>query len=1305
MHIRWFCGLLLVLSVFPLAAFAAGDALNVSSYGAVGDGKTKNTAAFQKALDQCSAQGGGDVVVPAGNFLIGSIRLGSKTTLRLSAGTTLTGSPDADDYPLIPLRFEGETVQGHRGLIFADGADHIGIEGPGTLQGDMVIGDLRRPRAPVMVEFENCSDITLKDFTDRYRRMWSVHLLFCKNVAVHGLTIRTIKTNGDGIDVDSTTDIAIDHCDIDTGDDSISLKSGRGAAAAKLARPTKNVTITDCKLGSNFAGVGIGTEMSSGVSDVRIERCKFTRGDNAIYLKSRLGRGGYIENISADTLDTSSKTCLGINLVNKGIVGTDPISGPDGIVVMRNIQLSNVTIHAGILVDGLSVPNEKPIDGLSLTNVTGTCKAGISLANVVHANLQNIHVTGYKGPLLVTRNVTGTGLEGAVPPGTSGIDQLHDNFVSPPDDARPIVRWWWFGPAVTKPELQREIEAMKAGGFGGFEVQPTYPLAVDGEPAGLVNLKFLSPEFLDDVGFVGSVAKDLGMRMELTMGSGWPYGGPEFSIDEAAGRLRIVRVQPSGGAAVESPRLKDGESLIAAFAGKLELKIADGAAQWPAEISARGPVMFFIASHTGMKVKRPAQGAEGYVIDHLSLPVVAKFIEQIGNKEIESCGPNVPHSIFCDSLEVGGEDWTGNFLAEFQKRRGYDLRPLLPALADDSFPKALEIRHDWGQTLTELFNDAFVKPMRSLAEDHRTLFRIQAYGSPSAGLFSYGDADLPEGEGYQWHNYRATRYAASACHLMGVPVSSSETFTWLHNLVFRATPLDIKAEADLHFLQGINQIICHGWPYTAAGVGDPGWSFYAAAVFDDKNPWYIAMPDVTKYLTRVSTMMRQGQPANDVALYLPNDDAWAHFTPGRISLTDGLGAQLGKQIVGEILDAGYNLDFFDDQMLDRFGHIDGGGMVFGNLRYKVIVLAGVERIPVATMQKLEALANAGGVVIATRREPSLAPGYSATDADSQEIRDISKRLFDTPGAPGIFVADESKLAAALAPRLRPDVATTPASPQIGIVHRHTDYSEIYFLANTSNLPVTTTATFRVEGMYPQKWNPLTGEVSPVTIVDRPAGGSSISIALDAYESTIIVWSAETPATTRPANHVVAESAPIDLSTDWAVQFGENSKPAAMAALRSWTDDPATRAFSGTCTYTKHLTIPADTMQSGSRLWLTFGSSVPHVTARGGSGFQADLDGPVRDAAVVFVNGQRAGSVWCPPYRLDVTQWLNPGDNEIRIEVANTAVNAIAANGFPNYDAGAIIAKFGNRFPVPAARDFQPLPSGLLGPIQLQEYSE
>ncbi len=343
---------------------------------AIGDGKTNTTAALQNALDRCSSHGGGEVIVPAGTYLIGSVQIRSNTTLRLSANATLLGSPDPNDYPLIPVRFEGETVPGHRAMIYADHASHIAIVGLGSLQGDPVIGDLRRPRAPTMVEFVHCDNIRLEDFKDRYRSMWSIHLLLCHDVLASHLNIRTTRANGDGIDVDSTTSVQIDHCDIDTGDDCIALKSGREAEDARLKQATAHVVITDCILGSNFAGVGIGTEMSGGVHDVRIERCKFTHGDNAVFFKSRLGRGGTIEHIAATDLDTSTKACIGINLVKKGIIGAHPIPGSEGIPLLRHVSFNNVIIHSGTLIDGLSVSADKPIQDFSIQHVTGDCAKG-----------------------------------------------------------------------------------------------------------------------------------------------------------------------------------------------------------------------------------------------------------------------------------------------------------------------------------------------------------------------------------------------------------------------------------------------------------------------------------------------------------------------------------------------------------------------------------------------------------------------------------------------------------------------------------------------------------------------------------------------------------------------------------------------------------------------------------------------------------------------------------------------------------------------------------------------------------------
>src|SRR5882724_8540663 len=122
------------------------------------------------------------------------------------------------------------------------------------------------------------------------------------------------------------------------------------------------------------------------------------------------------------------------------------------------------------------------------------------------------------------------------------INELQRGFVQPPDDARIMMRWWWFGPAVTKPELEREMRLMKEGGIGGFEVQPVYPLTLDDPAAGIKNLSFLSDDFIEALRFTSEKARELGLRFDLTLGSGWPYGGPTVPISQAAGRLRVERV-------------------------------------------------------------------------------------------------------------------------------------------------------------------------------------------------------------------------------------------------------------------------------------------------------------------------------------------------------------------------------------------------------------------------------------------------------------------------------------------------------------------------------------------------------------------------------------------------------------------------------------------------------------------------------------------------------------------------------------------------------------------------------------------
>jgi polygalacturonase len=397
--------------------------LDVRALGATGAGANKDTAAFQKALDDCAAAGGGEVNVPAGNYLIGSVVLGSHTTLRLEKGAKLIGSPDADDYPLVQIRWEGRLREGHRGLIYASNATDIAIVGEGSIEGNMALGSLRMPRGPCLIEPVECKNVLLEGFSTKFVRLWSIHLAFCDGVTARNLTIRSTASNGDGIDVDSTKNVRIEHCDIDTGDDAIALKSGRGSEGVRIGRPTEDVVITNCTLGSGYAGLAIGTELSGGIRRVQVEDCVFTRGANSIYIKSRTDRAGYIEDITGKNLDCRARTFVVIDLLGKGIKDEEPVEGVAGLTAANRITFSKIKVNVPVLLDARLLSPDKPLDGLTMSDVTGTCANAISLANTKNVTLRDIHVTGYRGAFLTMTNADGPGLE--------KISKPEDTFTAP----------------------------------------------------------------------------------------------------------------------------------------------------------------------------------------------------------------------------------------------------------------------------------------------------------------------------------------------------------------------------------------------------------------------------------------------------------------------------------------------------------------------------------------------------------------------------------------------------------------------------------------------------------------------------------------------------------------------------------------------------------------------------------------------------------------------------------------------------------------------------------------------------------
>ena len=882
----------------------------------------------------------------------------------------------------------------------------------------------------------------------------------------------------------------------------------------------------------------------------------------------------------------------------------------------------------------------------------------------------------------------------------AGIDDLQKGFMNPPADARIMLRWWWFGPAVTKPELERELRVMKDAGIGGVEVQPVYPLLPDDPNAGIKNLPYLSDEFLDMLRFTAQKCKELGLRFDLTLGSGWSYGGARTPINEAAGQLRIERVKVDAGTVrLPLPPMIPAEKLLAVFTKTdtswAEVKNIHDDAVWLQLNNTGVDVLFFISSRSGMQVKRPAVGAEGYVLNHLDKPSVDDYLKTTGDRLFTAFDKtDIPYSIFCDSLEVYNQDWTDDLLSEFQRRRGYDLKPYLPALVADIGQKTADIRYDWGRTITELFNERFMVPVEAWAKAHATKFRIQAYGLPPAAISSNQWADISDGEGAQWKVVRAARWASSANHIYDRNVTSSETWTWLHSPVFRATPLDIKAEADIHFLQGINQLIGHGFAYTPPQVEYPGWRFYAAGAYTEKNPWWIVMPDLAKYLQRMSYLMRQGTPQNDVALYLPNADAYAGFTSGKVHLIDVERNLVGDKIMPAIFQAGYNLDFFDDEMLRTVGTVDKNTLALGPSKHRVVVLPGVERMPLESLRKLEAFVKAGGILVASRRKPSIVPGMSVTARDRAEFRATVERLFSGAYPAVSYVANDEDVGSTLKNLLQPDAAIWPASSDFGVVHRSTAEAEVYFVANTSNQKRDVRIEFRATGTL-EIWNPMDGQVISTIPAATTSTSTTVELNFEPYQSRVLVFSKRKGTPSFKTRSETAST--IDLGSDWRVSFGTSS-PVSMSTLHSWADDDATRYFSGTATYEKSIDVTNDFLGKGRSVVLDFGEGTPLPVSPITNGMQTWFDPPIREAAIIYINDQRAGSLWAPPFRLDVTSLLKAGRNTIKIIVGNTALNYMAGHRLPDYKL--LNLRYGERFQPQDMNKIQVLPSGIIGSPRL-----
>ena len=414
---------------------------NVRDYSAVGDGATLDTRAFQAAIDAAAQIGGGTVFVPAGKYISGAVFLRDHITLFLDAGAILLGSENPADYPVIRARWEGVTQDTHAPLIGGDGLHHIAVVGRGTIDGRGAVWwqahrakTLGAPR-PRLVSFTNCVNVLIEGVTLTNSPAWTINPVHCENVTVDKVTIINPpdSPNTDGINPDSSRNVHISNCHVDVGDDCVTIKSGIETESPELRAPSENVTITNCTMVHGHGGVVIGSEMSGGVRNVVISNCVFVGTDRGIRLKSRRGRGGFVEDVRVTNVIMRDVLCpFTMNLYyhinargDKTVSDKQPRPVDDGTPRFRHIHLSHVTARGAKIAAGFvyGLP-EMPIEDLTLDDVSITLDrsaeagyadmaddipqmqaAGLFARNVRGLRLRDVEITNQIGEAFLLEGV------------------------------------------------------------------------------------------------------------------------------------------------------------------------------------------------------------------------------------------------------------------------------------------------------------------------------------------------------------------------------------------------------------------------------------------------------------------------------------------------------------------------------------------------------------------------------------------------------------------------------------------------------------------------------------------------------------------------------------------------------------------------------------------------------------------------------------------------------------------------------------------------------------------------------------
>ena len=386
---------------------------NVVDYGAVGNSTILCTKAIQKAVDGCASTGGGTVYFPAGRYVTGAIFLKSNVTLHISEGATLLASTNFEHFPPFKPRWRILSDDTQRSsLITGVDLENVAITGRGKLDGqgrpwwDALRKDKKakegQPKIltygrPRVINLYRCRNVRIEDVTIVDSPSWTVHPVGCDNLVVDGISIINPEDgpNTDGVNPESCRNVRIANCFIDTGDDCITLKSGQDEEGRLKARPTENVTITNCVMYKGHGAIVIGSEMSGGVRNVTASNIVCVGTDRAVRIKSTRGRGGVVENIrySNFIVENVREPIYITSFYTK----TDPEPVSERTPIFRDIAISHFTIKNCPYTARIYGLPEMPIQQLRITDVTASTEVGFLCDSVEGLELNNVEVNAGKG--------------------------------------------------------------------------------------------------------------------------------------------------------------------------------------------------------------------------------------------------------------------------------------------------------------------------------------------------------------------------------------------------------------------------------------------------------------------------------------------------------------------------------------------------------------------------------------------------------------------------------------------------------------------------------------------------------------------------------------------------------------------------------------------------------------------------------------------------------------------------------------------------------------------------------------------